>query len=72
MQHGALVSSSRKQYSYHVYEHFGIKKQILIRKNDGNDFEYWRNFPIPEYETKHILGHLHYSEYDLILEIKKE
>lgn len=53
-----------------VFEHFGIRKQVVI-KNDGGDFVYWRNFPIPEYETKHpTLGHLHFDEYNHILMIE--
>jgi len=63
---GFMISKTLSQ----VYEHFGIKKQLLIR-NEGGDFIYWRNFPILEYETKHpTLSHIHHTEYDLILEIE--
>jgi len=50
-----------------VFGHYGIRKQVSI-EHDGGDFIYWRNFPIPDYETKHpILGHLHFDEYNHIL-----
>jgi hypothetical protein len=49
------------------FGHYGIRKQVSI-EHDGGDFIYWRNFPIPDYETKHpILGHLHFDEYNHIL-----